>query len=252
MAIVELIYDKDCPNVAAARTELLRAFARADIVARWREWDVSRADVPGHARGYGSPTILVNGADVSGAEPAGNDVCCRVYLGAGDGARGVPQLDDIVAALRAGAEEGNAKTSGGWRLNMAVFPSLGLALMPKLACPACWPAYAGLLGSVGLGFLIKAEWLLPLTAAFLAIALGALAYGAGRRRGYGPFLLGLLAGATILLGKFMFDSDPAMYGGIALLMAASLWNTWPRCAGVSTDACPACTSAPTAASGAES
>lgn len=241
MPTVELIYDQGCPNVAAARTELLRAFARAGVTARWREWDVSRADAPAHTRGYGSPTILVNGADVSGAEPAGTDVCCRVYLGAGDGARGVPRLEDMVAALRAGTEEGSKKLSGGWRLNMAVFPSLGLALMPKLACPACWPAYAGLLGSVGLGFLIKAEWLLPLTAAFLVIALGALAYGAKRRRGYGPFLLGLLAGAAILFGKFAFDSDPAMYAGIALLMAASLWNTRPRRAGVSADACPACT-----------
>jgi len=240
MPTVDLIYDKDCPNVAAARTELLRGFARTDVTARWREWDVSRADAPAHVRGYGSPTILVNGADVSGGEPAGNDVCCRVYLGASGAARGVPQLDDIVAALSTVAEEKAGKASGGWRLNMAVFPSLGLALMPKLACPACWPAYAGLLGSLGLGFLIKAEWLLPLTAAFLVIAVSALAYGAKRRRGYGPFLLGLAAGAAVLFGKFTFDSDPAMYAGIALLMAASLWNTWPRRAGASADACPAC------------
>lgn len=116
-------------------------------------------------------------------------------------------------------------------------PAIGLALLPKVACPACWPAYAGFLSAVGLGFLIETSYLLPLTAVFLAIAVGALAFRAKRRRGYRPFVIGLVASVVVLIGKFNFESDAAMYVGLAVLVSASLWNSWPKRAG--TD-CPAC------------
>ena len=62
--------------------------------------------------------------------------------------------------------------SSRWRQGLAVVPSIGFSMLPKLACPACWPVYAGLLTSIGLGFLISVKYLLPLTAAFLVLALG--------------------------------------------------------------------------------
>src|SRR5215831_11945154 len=51
-----------------------------------------------------------------------------------------------------------------WRRTAAVLPGIGVALMPKLICPLCWPAYAGLLSAVGLGFLINSRNLLIVTA----------------------------------------------------------------------------------------
>ncbi len=60
-----------------------------------------------------------------------------------------------------------------WKQNLYAAPGIGLSLLPKIACPACWPAYAGLLSSIGLGFLIpNRAYLLPLTAIFLAVAVG--------------------------------------------------------------------------------
>jgi hypothetical protein len=109
-------------------------------------------------------------------------------------------------------------------------PSIGVALLPKLGCPLCWPLYAGILSSVGLGFLISAKYLFPVTAAFLLLALWVLAFRAKQRRGMGPFLLGFLASATVLTGKFYVDSNPTMYGGVGLLVIASVWNAWPRSA----------------------
>jgi hypothetical protein len=38
-----------------------------------------------------------------------------------------------------------------WKQNLVAAPGVGLSLLPKLACPACWPAYTGLLSSIGLG-----------------------------------------------------------------------------------------------------
>ena len=115
-----------------------------------------------------------------------------------------------------------------WKQNLVALPSIGVSLLPKLACPLCWPAYAGLLSSVGLGFLVSTKYLLPVTIGFLVLALGALAFRAKNRHGYGPFVLGVLAAVGILVGKFRWESNPAVYGAIGLLVVASLWNAWPN------------------------
>jgi mercuric ion transport protein len=118
--------------------------------------------------------------------------------------------------------------SSRWKQGLLALPSVGFSMLPKLACPACWPGYAGLLTSVGLGFLISAVYLLPLTVAFLVLALGAMVFRARERHGYRPFLLGTIATGGVLVGKFVWESSPAIYGSVGLLVTASLWNTWPR------------------------
>ena len=126
-----------------------------------------------------------------------------------------------------------------WKRSLAVMPGIGVSLLPKLMCPLCWPAYAGIVSALGLGFLISTQYLLPLTVTFLAITAAALGFRASQRHGYGPLSLGLIAAATILTGKFYFDVAQAAYVGVALLIAASVWNSWPRRA-VYQPVCPAC------------
>ena len=103
-----------------------------------------------------------------------------------------------------------------WKRGIAMLPGIGVSLLPKLACPLCWPAYAGFVSALGLGFLISAKYLLPVTVAFLAIA-----------------------AAAILTAKFYFDAAQVAYAGVGLLVAASVWNGWPRRA-VYNPVCPAC------------
>jgi hypothetical protein len=114
-----------------------------------------------------------------------------------------------------------------WRRAATVVPGVGVSLLPKLICPLCWPAYAGLLSTVGLGFLINSHNLLVVTALFLTVSVAALAFRAGERRGYRPALAGVAASAAILLGKFYLESPATIYGGLGLLVAASIWNSWP-------------------------
>jgi len=115
-----------------------------------------------------------------------------------------------------------------WKQNLLAAPGIGLSLLPKIACPACWPAYAGLLSSLGLGFLIpNAKYLLPMTATFLVLAVGMLAFRARRRHGYVPLALGILAASLILFGKFSLASNPVLYVGLGVLILASAWNSWP-------------------------
>ena len=75
---------------------------------------------------------------------------------------------------------------------------------------------------------MQTAYLLPLTVISLVLALGGLGYRANRRRGYGPFMTGAVAAAGPVVGKFVVDSDAAVYLGIASLIGASLWNSWPR------------------------
>ena len=41
-------------------------------------------------------------------------------------------------------------------------------------------------------------------------------------------LLGVLASVVVLYGKFSLESSFVMYAGLAVLVAASVWNTWPQ------------------------
>lgn len=75
----------------------------------WLNWACSRsggwkrdgADTPSELRGFGSPTIVVNGVDVGGNEE--EDVseranCCRLYQHHGR-LRGVPELGTLTSAI---------------------------------------------------------------------------------------------------------------------------------------------------------
>lgn len=112
----------------------------------------------------------------------------------------------------------------------------GALLVPGL-CPACWPAYVGILSAFGLGFVLKSWVLLPLFLMALLLALGSLAWKAHGRHGYGPLGLGILASIVLLAGQFALDSDILRYLGAAVLFAACVWNGWPGRSGA---VCPNC------------
>lgn len=96
---VELIYDRDCPNVEAARSQLRRVLDQLELPPRWQEWERAGPDAPAYVKRYGSPTILVDGHDVSGGSTEADSKCCRVYRDADGRMRGVPPLEVIRAAL---------------------------------------------------------------------------------------------------------------------------------------------------------
>ena len=226
--------------MALARANLMRAFAASGLPARWQEHRIGDREAPARVRGFGSPTILVDGVDgvdVAGSG-AGTESCCRIYSAAGETAA-APSVGTIAAALKAAARR--AQPQGTVRLlrsSLGVLPGLSAALLPKGMCPPCWPAYAAVLSATGLTFLMHDPWLLPISAVLLSAALIALGWRAKARRGYGPALAGMLAGVAILVGKFALDSRVAIYGGITALVFASIWNAWPRRAlGPSCSAC---------------
>lgn len=223
MPKIEFIYDRDCPNIEDARTQLRLALSQSGLSAPWLEWERHDPASPAYARLYGSPTVLVAGQDIAGDIPSG-DPSCRIYANTQGRNRGIPD-----AALIRNALERHMQSTPppARRLQFAaLLPAIGAALLPKLTCPVCWPAYAAVLSALGVGFVDYTPYLLPLTMAFLTITLAILAWRP--RRGYAPLGLGVAASALVLVGKFLFDSDLAVYAGIALLVGASMWNAWPK------------------------
>lgn len=97
--MIELIYDPDCPNVEDTRNAVRAALRRTPgLETDWKEWDRTDPASPDYACRYGSPTVLVGGRDVAGAEPV-DAPSCRIYSDHLGRTRGVPPADLIVAAL---------------------------------------------------------------------------------------------------------------------------------------------------------
>lgn len=98
---VELIYAPDCPNVGLARERLTRALESAELQTEWREWNQAHAESPDYARDYASPTILVDGRDVSVDAVVVDAQSCRLYAGEDGRLTGAPSVVAITAALQA-------------------------------------------------------------------------------------------------------------------------------------------------------
>jgi len=224
--LIELIYRTDCPNVDQARRNLLKALAASGAPACWTEWDSTGPGAPVYASQFASPTVLVNGRDVGADQGGPGGDACRLYAEPQGSISGAPSVELIAAAL---ARWAPGKPSGpAWRRGLAVAPGVGVAFLPKLACPACWPAYAALVSSLGLSFLLSTRYLLGFSLVLLSLALGAIALAARRNRHYLPLWVGVAASATILSAKFALDSQVLLYAGAVGLMAAGLWSNWPR------------------------
>ena len=217
MMEVDFVYDTDCPNVELARGRLRQAFDSLGLAPAWNEVVIGSPRAPRHTRGYGSPTVLVDGRDVTGATPSA-EVCCRVYEG-GDRA---PALDAIREALD--GAQGRARRGSAWRATCTALPAVGVALLPAVACPACWPLYGGVLATLGLTALMKSEWLFAVTLVALSVAVGAQLLRSRRQHRYGPLGLSLAAAIGVLGGKFWLEADWILYVSLCALSAAAVWT----------------------------
>ena len=88
---IELVYFAGCPHVESARTCLRAALAEAGLPAQWTEWDQLDPATPSRVQGFGSPTILIGGFDVTGQGRIGRGKACR--------ADGVPSVEVVQRAL---------------------------------------------------------------------------------------------------------------------------------------------------------
>jgi hypothetical protein len=79
LLFIQLLYFPDCPNVESARGALRQALANLGGAWEVAELDVTAPEASIPMRSWGSPTVLVNAADVAEGNAAGS--CCRPRVG---------------------------------------------------------------------------------------------------------------------------------------------------------------------------
>ena len=88
---MELVYFEGCPHADTARSRLRKAMTAAGLEPQWDEWDTGRETTPSTYRRFGSPTILLDGRDISGGAE-GSGLGCVIA--------GAPPVATIVGALQ--------------------------------------------------------------------------------------------------------------------------------------------------------
>jgi hypothetical protein len=100
---IDLVYDRACPHVDEARATIRAAIETVESEIEWREWDREDSRTPAELRGYGSPTVLINGRDVVAAgdeRTAANANSCRVYFDECSCICGAPPAALVERAIR--------------------------------------------------------------------------------------------------------------------------------------------------------
>jgi hypothetical protein len=99
-ARIELIYGPDCPHLGLARDRLMKALRSAGLEDEWREWDQADEKSPDYTRDYASPTILIDGEDVSADGVEIDAQSCRLYRAEDGRLTGAPPELVIASALQ--------------------------------------------------------------------------------------------------------------------------------------------------------
>jgi len=95
---IQLLTIPGCPNAALARELLRHVLESSRVPAEIEEVDMAAPGTPEALRGWGSPTILIDGVDIEGAEaPAASG--CRLYQGPGGSLSGTPPEAILRAAV---------------------------------------------------------------------------------------------------------------------------------------------------------
>ena len=97
--VIQFLYFDGCPLAPRARDNLVQAISSLPFPSAisFEEINLMAGKTSLEFKRWGSPTILLNGRDITGAPP-GDSCTCRIY--ASDG--GVPTAVEIANAIGAG------------------------------------------------------------------------------------------------------------------------------------------------------
>ena len=159
---IQLLHFDGCPNAEAARSALRDALVAEQLDVAVEEIDVEAPGAPAWARGWGSPTILVDGRDVAG-QRASTASSCRLYAG------GAPSVESIRAAIRATGAPSPTKPA---RIGLPMVGAVTAAIAASACCVL--PAVLAAIGVSGVGLGAN---LAPYRVHFLVATAVALAIG---------------------------------------------------------------------------
>ncbi len=122
------------------------------------------------------------------------------------------------------AESAPRRGRPAWLQTLIAIPAAVLPLLPSFSCPVCVAAYAGLLSSLGLGFLLTDRVQRPLIVAFLIVSVAGVGWAARQYNKIGPLVLVLLGSAGIIAGRLIWNIPSGLYVGVVCLVAGTVWN----------------------------
>jgi hypothetical protein len=94
-----------------------------------------------------------------------------------------------------------------------------------MAAPCCFPVFAALAATLGLGVLDRtAAMVLSAFQGFALVAIIGLILSYRRHRRFGPVAAGTLGGAAVAYSFYWSWSTALLYTGLAALLIASIWN----------------------------
>ena len=105
-----------------------------------------------------------------------------------------------------------------------------LASAVTLVCPACIPALASLLASLGIGLAAKEQFIRPLLVGLLALAIASFAWSAKLHRHWWVVVAGFIGGALVYIGRYYLGFDElwmnqaATWAGTGVLIGTALVN----------------------------
>jgi hypothetical protein len=125
----------------------------------------------------------------------------------------------------------------GWLGGVTSLLASGVALV----CPACIPAFASLLASLGIGLAAKEQFIRPLLVGLLALALASFAWSAKLHRHWWVVATGIVGGVLVYMGRYyigfgeLWMNQAATWIGTGVLIGTALINMrlrrdCPRCA----------------------
>ena len=89
---IDFVYFDGCPHADQARNNLRAALEAVGAHTAWNEWDLGSEATPDRYRRYGSPTVLIDGVDVTPGGAAATAMACR--------SGGAPSVSVIIKHLR--------------------------------------------------------------------------------------------------------------------------------------------------------
>lgn len=105
-----------------------------------------------------------------------------------------------------------------------------LASAVALVCPACIPALAGLLASLGIGLATQEQFIRPLLVGLLALAVASFAWSAKLHRHWWIVVTGMLGGVLVYMGRYylgfgeLWMNQAATWAGTGVLIGTALVN----------------------------
>jgi len=101
-----------------------------------------------------------------------------------------------------------------------------LAFIPFISCPLCWPAYASFLAYLGIGFFNFTPYFIPILFGFVILSCILMWRDHGFHKRLSPFILSLIGGVLILIGKVVFSLNYFLYTGVICLLASIILNLY--------------------------